>query len=84
MPVWAFLPIILLALVACPLSMWVMGKVLRRKMSCAMCAVGTQDKHEHAPVELEARKAAVEREIAQLKTEIEQNASTRRVTAKSS
>ncbi len=82
MPLWAFAVIIPVALLACPLSMWVMSKVMKRKGSCAMCAVGAHSSHENTAVDLEGRKAAVEREIAQVKTEIEQRGISQRATAK--
>ena len=70
MPVWAFAVLIPVALLACPLSMWVMSKVTRRKMSCVMCQVGPEDDHPNTLEHLEVRKAAVEREIVQVKTDM--------------
>ena len=73
MPIWALAPLVLVALLACPVSMWVMGKVMRRRMSCPVCAVGNQDtvgKHSHDVTSLEARKAAREREIAEVTSKI--------------
>ncbi len=69
MPIWALALLILVALLACPMSMWVLSKTTRRKMSCPMCAVGAE--HGHAPADLEARKATVDREIAQVRAEID-------------
>ncbi len=70
MPVWAFIPLILVAMLACPVSMWVMGKVTRRKMSCAACEGSTQETHIHTVEGLEARKAALEQEIAAVTRQI--------------
>ena len=82
MPVWAFAALAPVALLACPLSMWVISKMTRRQMSCAMCQVGTRGEHANTLEHLEARKAAVEREMVQVKTETEQNAGIRHATAK--
>ncbi len=62
---------IVVAMLACPVSMWVMGKVTRRKMSCAACDTSAQETHIHTANGLEARKAALEREIAEVTREIE-------------
>lgn len=82
MPIWALVAFVPLALLACPLSMWVMSKVMRRKVSCGMCSFGTEDNGDNTLAHLEARKAVVERDITQAKAEIEQNGNIRRVTAK--
>ena len=82
MPIWVFAPIILLALVACPLSMWVMSKVMRRQVSCSMCRVGTGGEHHHSLEALEARRGAIEQEIGEVKGEIERNLNKERIAAK--
>ena len=83
MPVWVFAALIPVALLACPLSMWVMGKVMPRKVSCAMCNVGTHGDHQNSLVDLEARRAAVEREIVQVKTDlVRHDANTKQATTK--
>lgn len=71
MPLWALVPLILVAIVACPVSMWVMGKLMRRNVSCAMCLPG-RGQHDHGEdvPQLEARKTAVEREIHAIETEM--------------
>lgn len=71
MPLWALAPLILVAILACPISMWVMSKLMRRNVSCAMCLPGGEQ-HGQSVQELEARKAALEREIHALETEIGQ------------
>jgi hypothetical protein len=71
MPLWAFIPLILVAMLACPISMWVIDKFTRRKMSCAACNASAQENHIHTPEELKVRKAALEREIAEVTREIE-------------
>ena len=49
----------------------------------AMCQVDSQDDHEDALERLEARKAAVEREIAQVKTDrVWHDVNTRQATTK--
>lgn len=68
MSAWVFIPLVLVALIACPLSMWVMGRVTRRKVSCAMCGMVPQENHTHDRESLEARKAAIEKEIAELRS----------------
>jgi uncharacterized small protein (DUF1192 family) len=82
MPAWAFVTIILVAFLACPLSMWMMSKVMRRKVSCGMCSFGTEAKKISTLAELEARRVAVEREITQVKVEIEQKVATQGVAAR--
>ena len=83
MPVWAFVALVPVALLACPLSMWVISKVTRRKMSCAMCQVGLRGEHANTLEHLEPRKAAVDREIAQVRTELaEQDVGVRHTTVK--
>ena len=82
MPLWAFMPLILVAVVACPLSMWVMGKVMRRTSTCPMCQMGAGRGHQHSLEILEARRVTVEREIAQLRTSIEQDTENEAMSAK--
>lgn len=67
MPVWAFVPLFLVAVLACPVSMWIMGWVTHRKMNCGMCLPGAEKKETMA--DLEARKDAVERDIARVKAQ---------------
>ncbi len=71
MPVWAFLPLLLVAVLACPVSMWIMGRATHRKMNCGMCLPGAERKDTMA--DLEARKDALEREITRVKAQSRQN-----------
>ncbi len=81
MPVW-IVAVLLLAVLACPISMWVMGKVMRRQVSCPMCRVGTGEEHHHSLDAQVARRTAVEQEIAEVKAEIGQNFKSDRTAAK--
>ena len=65
MPAWEFLPLLLVAAIACPMSMLVMGKITRGKVSC----IGCLEKEPGSATEasLLERKAALERQIAELK-----------------
>jgi hypothetical protein len=65
MPVWTILALFLVAAVACPVSMWVMGRFMSRRSACAVCGVDPGGQHDHRLDVLQARKAAIEREIAQ-------------------
>lgn len=70
MPIWAFVPLVLVAALACPISMWVMGRMSKRKMSCPACGPGAEAKHKHTAATLEARKAELERQIAELERKV--------------
>ena len=61
MPVWGLALLFAAAATACPISMWLIGKVTHRKMDCSMCLP-----HEDL-ASLQARREALDAEIAALK-----------------
>jgi hypothetical protein len=67
MPLWLLPLVIALAVAACPVTMWVTSKLTRRKISCAIWGLSAASKDPSSVIDLEARKAEVDRAIAGLR-----------------
>ncbi len=70
MPIWGFALLFVVAVAGCPLSMWLMRKVMRREVTCGMCQPVAPKQQGTSLTDLEVRRAALDREIAALKSSL--------------
>ena len=71
MSIWALVPLLLLAsALACPIMMWVMGKVTKGRLDCMACFPGMGNKQQRDAKMAEERVVVLERDIALLRSEI--------------